>query len=160
MRSEPQPVVRNRWQRFWLLFSGVALWLRRQTQRTRESRSRSRGGPYSGCVTNKTSKDGTPKSYRERIDPGDEFGKQVKGLALLGSSPFGRVLQALGVEKETLDDAKALRRTYERLVSEPDRVADALAPLGWAFHEMAPFDDYVAAATLVGQGRRRKPRTC
>ncbi|MEJ7793670.1 MAG: hypothetical protein WKF65_17025 [Gaiellaceae bacterium] len=104
-------------------------------------------------MTNKTSKDGTPKSYRERIDPGDEFGKQVKGLALLGSSPFRRVLQALGVEKETLDDAKALRRTYERLVSEPDRVADALAPLGWAFHEMAPFDDYVAAATLVGQGK-------
>jgi hypothetical protein len=75
-----------------------------------------------------------PKSYAERLDPGGEVGKQAAGIAALAGSPFGRVLRWLGVEQETLDQAKEAVATYRRLVSEPDRIAPLLAPLGWVFH--------------------------
>lgn len=94
-----------------------------------------------------------PKSYGERLDPGGEFGKQAKGLALLAGSPFGRVLRWLGVEQETLDQAKELAKTYEKLVTEPERIATALAPLGWIFHGLAHVEAYASAATLVEEGR-------
>jgi hypothetical protein len=40
----------------------------------------------------------------------------------------------LGVEQETLDEAEQLAANYQELVSEPDRIAPLLAPLGWVFH--------------------------
>jgi hypothetical protein len=94
-----------------------------------------------------------PKTYAERLDPGGEFGKQAQGLALLARSPFGRVLRWLGVEQETLDQAQEFAANYKRLVSEPDRIAPLLAPLGWIFHGLAHVEAYGAAATLVEQGK-------
>jgi hypothetical protein len=105
-------------------------------------------------VTDNAKKQQTPaKPYKERIDPGGEFGKQTAGLAALAASPMGRVLRWLGVDQATLDQTKELEETYRRLTEEPDRVSAALAPLGWIFFELAPFDDYVAAAALVEQGK-------
>jgi hypothetical protein len=97
-----------------------------------------------------------PKSYAERLDPGGEVGKQAQGLAALAGSPFGRVLRWLGVEQETLDEAKKLAANYQKLVSEPDRIAPLLAPLGWVFHGLAHVEAYGAAATLVEQGKVEK----
>jgi hypothetical protein len=94
-----------------------------------------------------------PKSYAERLDPGGEVGKQAQGIAALAGSPFARVLRSLGVEQETLDQAKELAANYQKLVSEPERIAPLLAPLGWVFHGLAHVDAYGAAATLVEQGR-------
>lgn len=94
-----------------------------------------------------------PKSYAERLDPGGEFGKQAKGLALLAGSPFGRVLRWLGVDQETLDQAKELTATYQKLISSPDRIADLLGPLGWIPHNLAHAEAYDAAAALVEEGK-------
>lgn len=93
-----------------------------------------------------------PKSYAERLDPGGEVGKQAQGLAALVGSPFGRVLRWLGTDQETLDEAKELAANYQKLVSEPERIAPLLAPLGWIFHGLAHVEAYGAAATLVEQG--------
>jgi hypothetical protein len=121
-----------------------------------EPRSRTVSGhrPYSDSVTDNAKKQQSPaKPYKERIDPGGEFGKQTTGLAALAASPIGRVLRWLGVDQATLDQTKELEETYRRLTEEPDRISAALAPLGWIFFELAPFDDYVAAATLAEQGK-------
>jgi hypothetical protein len=94
-----------------------------------------------------------PKSYAERLDPGGEVGKHAQGLAALARSPFGRVLRWLGVEQETLDEAKKLAANFKKLVSEPDRIAPLLAPLGWVFHGLAHVEAYGAAAMLVEEGK-------
>jgi hypothetical protein len=93
------------------------------------------------------------KSYADRLDPYSEMGKKAAGLAALAGSPFGHVLRWLGVEQQTLDRAKQLRAQYERLVSEPERIAPLLAPLGWVFHGLAHVEAYGAAATLVEHGK-------
>jgi hypothetical protein len=92
-----------------------------------------------------SSNDEDVKSYRERIDPGGEQGQMARFFA----SPVGRLLARLA--KVPPEEAKALVVQYERLTTEPDRIAAALAPLGWIFFESAPFDDYALAATLVEQ---------
>lgn len=94
-----------------------------------------------------------PPSYKERIDPGGEFGEQVEGLAALVASPIGHLLQARGLEDDVINQALELKATYQHLTTEPDRIARALAPLGWAFHSGAPLPDWGEAATLVEQGK-------
>ncbi len=106
-----------------------------------------------GVAKKKTNGDPEPKSYAERLDPGGEVGKQAQGLAALAGTPFGRVLRWLGVDQQTLDQAKELAGNYAKLVSEPDRIAPLLAPLGWVFHGLAHVEAYGAAATLVEQGK-------
>ncbi len=81
------------------------------------------------------------------------MGKQVQGLAALAGSPFRHVLRLLGVEQDTLAQAKDLAANYQQLVGEPDRIAPLLAPLGWVFHGLAHVEAYGAAATLVEQGK-------
>jgi len=86
------------------------------------------------------------KSYKERLDPDGELGQ----LAAFFASPVGRLLGRLaGVAP---GQGKELAEQYRRLTSEPDRVADALSPLGWILFGSAPLDEYAAAATLVEQG--------
>jgi hypothetical protein len=75
-------------------------------------------------VTDNAKKQQSPaKPYKERIDPGGEFGKQTTGLAALAASPIGRVLRWLGVDQATLDRTKELEETYRRLTEEPDRIS-------------------------------------
>ena len=93
------------------------------------------------------------KSYAERVDPGGEVAKQAQGLSLLARSPLAVVLRLLGVDKETLANARGAEANYQRLVSEPDRIAAALAPHGWIFHGLAHLEAYGAAATLVEEGK-------
>ncbi len=87
-----------------------------------------------------------PRSYAERLDPGGELGQLAKFFA----SPVGRLLgRFAGVEPS---HGKALAVEYQRLVTEPDRIAAALAPIGWIVFDSAPLDEYAAAAELVEQG--------
>ena len=87
------------------------------------------------------------KSYKERIDPGGE----QEQMARFFGSPVGRLLGR--VAKVPAGQVKGLVAQYERLTAEPDRIAAALAPLGWIFFESAPFEEYALAATLVEEGR-------
>jgi hypothetical protein len=86
------------------------------------------------------------KSYKERIDPGGE----QEQMARFFGSPVGRLLGR--VAKVPPGQVKGLVAQYERLTTEPDRIAAALAPLGWIFFESAPFEEYALAATLIEQG--------
>lgn len=81
------------------------------------------------------------------MDPGGEQGQMARFFA----SPLGRLLGRLA--KVPPGEVKALVSQYERLTTEPDRIAAALSPLGWIFFESAPFDEYAMAATLVEQGK-------
>src|SRR5918999_1801989 len=88
-----------------------------------------------------------PKSFQERLDPGGETGQMARFFA----SPVGRLLgRFAGVKGH---EVKELRGPYERLMSAPDLIAGTLGPLGWIFFESAPLEEYVAAATLVEQGK-------
>lgn len=87
------------------------------------------------------------RSYKERIDPGGAQGQMARFFA----SPVGRLLGRLA--KVPPEQARELAAQYERMTTEPDRIATALSPLGWIFFESAPFDEYALAATLVEQGK-------
>lgn len=83
-----------------------------------------------------------PKSYQERLDPGGELGQQMKFF----ESPIGRLLARM---TGASDDIKALANQHEALMTQPDRIADALAPLGWILFGAAQVPVYAAAAALV-----------
>lgn len=87
-----------------------------------------------------------PKSYQERLDPGGELGQQVTFF----ESPIGRLLaRATGAR----GDLKALADQYEALMTQPDRIAAALAPLGWILFGAAHVPVYAAAAALVEESK-------
>jgi hypothetical protein len=118
-----------------------------------KSEERSALVPIVSGMADPKNSDADTKSYGERLDPGGEIGNEARGLAALAGSPFKHILRLLGVEQDTLDQAKDLAASYERLVGEPDRIAPLLAPLGWVFHGLAHVEAYGAAATLVERGK-------
>ncbi len=74
-------------------------------------------------------------------------------LIRLATSRVGRtILERLGVNRRTLENAAGLPALYDRLTSEPDRVASALSGRGWIFHELAHFEAYSTAADFAEQG--------
>jgi len=87
------------------------------------------------------------KSYAERLDPDGE----LRQMAQFFASPLGQFLaRAAGVDAE---EGKRLLAQYGTLTSEPDRIAAALAPLGWILFDDSPLSDYGRAATLVEEGK-------
>jgi hypothetical protein len=117
--------------------------------------------PYSDSVTDNAKKQQSPaKPYKERIDPGGEFGKQTTGLAALAASPIGRVLRWLGVDQATLDQTKELEETYRRLTEEPDRISAALAPLGGSSSSSPPSTTTSPRQRWSSRARSRRPRNC
>lgn len=92
-----------------------------------------------------------PRSYAERLDPTGAIGAQAEALDQIANSPFGRLLlRSRGVDPAEIADA---RETYAQLITEPDRIAVALGPLGWIPHGLAHADAYGKAATLVQEGK-------
>lgn len=88
-----------------------------------------------------------PKSFKERIDPDGE----TEQMARFFASPVGRLLRRVAGVPAT--DVQGLISQYELLTTAPDRIAAALGPMGWIFFESAPMEEYVAAGTLVEEGK-------
>jgi len=87
------------------------------------------------------------KGYAERLDPDGE----LRQMAAFFASPLGKFLAvAAGVDAE---EGERLLAQYGTLTSEPDRIAAALAPLGWILFDDSPLPDYGRAATLVEEGK-------
>ena len=122
-----------------------------------EPRSRTVSGhrPYSDSVTDNAKKQQSPaKPYKERIHPGGEFGKADDGAGrACRIANRSRAALARGVDQATLDQTKELEETYRRLTEEPDRISAAPRPTRLDLLRARPFDDYVAAATVVEQGK-------
>lgn len=92
------------------------------------------------------------RSYRERLDPNGETKRLAEGMAALSTGPFAFFLKRLGVDPDTLEDARGMRQQFRDLISVPDRVAEHLAPLGWVAFGGAPHDEYQQAAELAESG--------
>jgi hypothetical protein len=91
--------------------------------------------------------DGNDKGYAERLDPDGE----LRQMAEFFASPLGKFLaRAAGVDAE---EGERLLAQYGTLTSEPDRIAAALAPLGWILFDDSPLNDYGRAATLVEEDK-------
>ena len=87
-----------------------------------------------------------PKSYQERLDPDGECGQQMSFFR----SGIGRLLaRATGAS----GDLKVVADQYEVLMKQPDRIAAALAPLGWVLFGSAQMDAYTAAAALAEENK-------
>jgi hypothetical protein len=95
------------------------------------------------------------RSYKERIDPGHEFGRQIEGLEALASlRPVNWLLKRSGVDPhELLDNVREQRGVYAELTESPERIAAALSPLGWIYFGSVPHDAYSEAAGLVEAGK-------
>src|SRR5436309_1595676 len=94
-----------------------------------------------------------PKDYAERLDPQGETGKLADAMGAVAESRLGRgFLRLLGIPSATLDKAKNAAQSYRQFINDTNRIAGALAPLGWVFHVLAHVEKYAQAATLVEQG--------
>jgi hypothetical protein len=91
--------------------------------------------------------------FAERLDREGTIRKQADALGTLSRAPFRQVLRLLGVPQATFDKVQEARGAYNRLISELERTAVILGPLGWIAHGLAHTEAYSAAATLAEQGR-------
>lgn len=78
--------------------------------------------------------------------------QRAEGLTALASGPFGWALRALGVDAETLAQARGATAEAQALLGRLDATAETLAPLGWLLFELAPMETYMAAAQLARDG--------
>lgn len=94
-----------------------------------------------------------PKPYSERLDPGRELHGQLESLERLASFwPVRLLMKRAGTADEVARKLEEMRASYG-MVDEAEAIAEALAPLGWPMFELAPVDEYRAAAALVRSGR-------
>jgi hypothetical protein len=103
-------------------------------------------------VTKSTDDSDKHPSFQERVDPGGEHKRLAEGARLLATGPAGWLMRKLGVEEETLENARSAPSRYAQIVSNIENVADLLAPLGWIAFGAIPSDRYQEAARLVADG--------
>lgn len=94
-----------------------------------------------------------PRTYAQRLDPTGRTARQALLLRVFARAPFRQLLRLMRVPATVLDRGIELSRAYGHLVSELERTAPVLAPLGWVVHGLAPTEAYSAAATLVERGQ-------
>jgi hypothetical protein len=94
--------------------------------------------------------------FGDRLDRDGQTRKRARTLEMLSRFPFRPVLRLLGVPRDALAGMKELRMSYDRIVSELERTAVVLGPLGWVVHGLAHGAAYSEAATLVEQGQSEK----
>src|SRR5438445_8000606 len=91
--------------------------------------------------------------FAERLDRDGAIKKQADALDKLSRAPSRQVLRTLDVPEATLDKIQETHLAYDRLISEVERTAVVLGPLGWIAHGLAHVEAYSAAADLAEQGR-------
>lgn len=96
--------------------------------------------------------DDTFASFEARIDPDGEHRRLATGMALLITGPGGWLMERLGIERDTIDNARAAPDRFAQLVNGLEAVARTLAPHGWIAFGAIPSDAYQQAAQLARNG--------
>jgi hypothetical protein len=96
--------------------------------------------------------DDTYASFEARIDPDGEHRRLATGMALLTAGPSGWLMERLGIERDTIDNARAAPDRFAQLVNGLEAVARTLARHGWIAFGAIPSDAYQQAAQLARNG--------
>jgi hypothetical protein len=94
-----------------------------------------------------------PRAYDDRLDPGGETRRQMRGMSALTRGPWAWLLRAAGVDDNVIEEAKRLSAEGIRSLTGLNERASLLSSIGWPLFELSISDEYNTAAALAAEGK-------